>query len=119
MLKTMKEYAIEFGTESIIRRMTSNPAQLVAEADWLPYDEIIRDEENDIMVKVVYINDTDTISVHELISLDKDKITDKELLDLYNIYMENIKIEPITLDTLIKTVKAQVEKSKELKGCLT
>ena len=93
--------------EDKVRAKIENPYKHIEEADDLPFDRIGLDE-NGQVTKLVEIDDTRTISVLELISLNRDDVlsmNDPDLLSCWDAYMEQVQIEDVDLSDIMRSIQ--------------
>ena len=104
--------------EQVYSSYGKDPIQQVIDADFLDFDAIVKVDGK--LQKVVYYNDTDYITVVDLLLLKQEDIDAEKQSDLYALYkayMSNIEIDDMTLEKLFDGLKEykeiQAEKDKE------
>ena len=109
-----KHYPIKHKLEIL----KADPFKRIANADDLPYDAIGPDEYGNI-TKLVEVEDDRYISVFDLLSYERDELEtsrDTALLNVYDIYMEQIDLQDVNLMDIMesaKSHKAKLDKDKE------
>lgn len=104
---TIVQYIRErYPIDNRIEQYGQNPVARVEKEDGLPYDFIGPDEAGN-MVKQVYVNQEGrSISVVDLIALsDYDLECDAELKQAYDVYMEQVTIEPVDFMDIMKSAR--------------
>lgn len=89
------DYIKKVGMDKVIESKISNPYQLIEESDDLPYDRIGIDDSG-VLTKLIEIDDERVISIYDLISyssVDEIEASDKELREVYEIYMTQIDLK--------------------------
>lgn len=113
---TLREYINTiYPIDALIEVIKSDPIKAIMENDDLPYDEIRMYD--GVMQKVVELEDGTFIGVMELLSYTKEdvlKLKDEELRNAYFAYMDNVVIEPVTLEYIMSSAR-ELKKRKEQK----
>lgn len=98
--------------KSKIAAIQSDPYKRIADADDLPYDIIGPDEYGQI-TKLVEVEEGRYVSVMDLLGYSADELSaagDPALLNIYNIYMEQVDLEDVNLIDITASVKKHKEK---------
>lgn len=103
-----KHYPIKHKLEIL----KADPFKRIANADDLPYDAIGPDEYGNI-TKLVEVEDDRYISVFDLLSYERDELEtskDTALLNVYDIYMEQIDLKDVNIMDIMASAKRHKEK---------
>lgn len=99
---TIKEYIeTRFSIDELVASKVGNPVERVLNNDSLPYDDIIYID--GALQKVVEINDSEVITVIELLSYTKDDISkmNNDIADAYRAYMSLVTVDENDFDILV------------------
>lgn len=115
--------AEKYPIQNKIKELMSDPYQVIANEDGLPYDVIGPDEDGHV-TKLIRVNEENRmISVMDLLSLSEQELEgDLELKNIHDIYMSQVTIEDINLADITKmsqTYKSIKKKNEEAAGVLS
>lgn len=124
MEMTFQDYIKKhYDVSARIRARIINPKEIIKNRDDLPYDDILFIDGE--FQKAVYIDDDTAISVAELISYTHDdikKVSNRDLILLYENYMSQINVEDVDIMGLISAAQVFMKDKKNermrLLGCI-
>ena len=98
--------------EKVMQRL-KDPVQRVMEMDDLPCDDVrVVDGQ---LQKVIYINDEEFVPIVDILSYtreDIDKMADCDFKSAWLVYMENVHVEDISIEELMKVSKEYVKNQR-------
>lgn len=99
--------------EKVMRKL-KNPVQRVLEMDDLPCDDV-RAVDGQLQ-KIIYVNDEEYVSVVDILSYTKgdiDKMSDCDFKSAWLAYMENVHVEDISIEELMRVSKEYVKNQRQ------